>query len=307
MSEALRLLDGGTGSELRKRGVALSAVCWSGAASLGHDDVLRAIHRDYIEAGADIVTANTFGVTRFVLAAAGLAEQQAEVVRRAVAAARAAAADCGRPITVAASISCLPPAFDRTVYPAPDDEYRAYAELAALLADNGIELVLLEMLQDSVHAALACRAAAASGLDWWAGVSCRLDPRPRKPAAAGRLVAFDDRAVAFESVLETVLGFGPGLVAIMHSPLDAMNPALERVGSLWSGAIGAWAELPYPEDPDAVAANAAAAVTPDPTTYAEAARGWRARGASVLGGCCGTTPAHIAALSAALGAGRGRQ
>src|SRR5262245_47690098 len=81
------LLDGGTGSELRRRGVALDASVWSALASLEHFDTLRAVHADYIAAGADVITTNTFATSRFVLAAAGRGEQFAEINRQAVAAA----------------------------------------------------------------------------------------------------------------------------------------------------------------------------------------------------------------------------
>jgi len=65
------VLDGGTGSELRRRGMALEGTDWSALAPLTHYDLLRAIHADYIDAGADVITTNTFATTRFVLEAAG--------------------------------------------------------------------------------------------------------------------------------------------------------------------------------------------------------------------------------------------
>jgi len=289
-SDGVRLLDGGTGSELRRRGVALSALCWSAAASLDHADLLLEIHRDYIRAGADIVTANTFAATRFVLDAGELADRSAEIVAGAVRAARRAADDADRQIAVAASLSCLPPGFDRSAYPPRDAEYRAYCELAEGCAAHGADLILLEMLQEPAHAGLACRAAAATGLPFWTGISCR-----RLPATAGaardRLVGFDDSSVPFEAVLDTVLGYGPDAVGIMHSPLDAMLPALDRLRHAWPGPIAAYAELPYPEDP---AVTASAGVSPE--RYALAAGSWLDHGASIVGGCCGTTPAHIASL-----------
>ncbi len=151
------LLDGGTGSELRRRGVALSPVCWSAAANLNQAERLQAIHRDYIRAGADIVTANTFATTRFVLAAAGLADRFVEINRAAVAAARAAVEQTGGRAIVAAALSCLPPGMDPEAYPPPDAEYGAYAELAECLAAAGVELILLEMLRGTCRARLPRR------------------------------------------------------------------------------------------------------------------------------------------------------
>ena len=65
------VIDGGTGSELQRRGIAMSPVAWSGLASKQANVALRGVHADFIEAGADIVTTNTFATTRFVLDAAG--------------------------------------------------------------------------------------------------------------------------------------------------------------------------------------------------------------------------------------------
>ena len=60
----VRLLYGATGTELEKRGVPMSTNAWSGSASLDHLDTLEQIHRDHIDAGADIITANTYATSR---------------------------------------------------------------------------------------------------------------------------------------------------------------------------------------------------------------------------------------------------
>lgn len=279
------ILDGGTGSELRRRGVPLSEKCWSAAANLSHSEALTQIHHDYIEAGADIVTANTFATTRFVLAAAGLGERFGDVNRHAVEAAREAANRSGNPVTVAASMSCLPPGFDTGAYPDPEAEYRDYAELADCFASLDIRLLLLEMLQDTIHTVLACRAASASGLPFWAGISCRLDP------SGNALVGYDDPKQPFASVLETVLRFTPSGIAVMHSPLDAIGPALNEIRRAWDGPIGAYAEIGYGEDPDRTSA-----ANVRPRDYAAAAKEWVTQGATLIGGCCGTSPDHIRAL-----------
>ncbi|HMB72134.1 MAG TPA: homocysteine S-methyltransferase family protein [Gammaproteobacteria bacterium] len=279
------ILDGGTGSELRRRGVMLSRECWSANANLSHAELLVRIHRDYIEAGADIVTANTFATSRFVLAAAGLGERFGDVNRNAVDAARQAADESGKPVTVAATISCLPPGFDPDAYPDPDTEYRDYAELADCFACLDVGLLVLEMLQDTDHTALACRAASASGLPFWAGISCRLDQ------SGNALVGYDNAEQPFASILETVLRFSPSGIAVMHSPLDAIGPALGEVRRAWDGPIGAYAEITYAEDPDRQRQEIV-----EPEDYAAAAQEWITQGATLIGGCCGTTPDHIRAL-----------
>ena len=71
LSRGTLVLDGATGSELRRRGMPLDPLVWSALAPLTHYELLRAIHSDYIAAGADVVTTSTFATTRFVLEAWG--------------------------------------------------------------------------------------------------------------------------------------------------------------------------------------------------------------------------------------------
>ncbi|HEU4616930.1 MAG TPA: homocysteine S-methyltransferase family protein [Gammaproteobacteria bacterium] len=283
------LVDGATGTELRRRGVELDPVAWSGPASLSHAQLLEDIHADYLRAGAEVVTTNTFGTNRFVLTAAGYGDRF-ETVNRAAFDAACRARDAVRPTAaIAGSISCLPPGFDTMRYPDPETESAAYLELAALLADLGVDLLVLEMMEDVEHASRACEAARQVGLPFWIGVSARFDHEGR------RLVAYDFPETPLADVLDALLPVAPAAVNVMHTPIDAVAAALDEVGAKWHGYRGA-----YPEIGDA-SARAAREASPD--GLAELALKWTAAGARILGGCCGTTPAHIAALRRVLDSG----
>jgi S-methylmethionine-dependent homocysteine/selenocysteine methylase len=284
-SGGVLLLDGGLGSDLRRRGMRLDAVAWSGLASMTEYDLLRAIHSDYIAAGADVITTNTFGTSRFVLEAAGHGEQFAAINRRAVDAAREARDASGRDVAIAASMSCLPPSFDVDAYPSEARERAAYRELAELFVESGVDLIALEMLQDTRHAPLACEAAAATGLPFWLGVSCRVRDD-------GTLSTFDFPQTDFASVLGALLPFAPSAVNVMHSPLAAIGPALEIVGARFPGTRGA-----YPEIGDG---TPALLQNVRPAELAACALDWTQAGARIVGGCCGTTPDYVRALRAAL-------
>jgi homocysteine S-methyltransferase len=283
-AERVRITDGGTGTELRRRGFALRPDVWSALASLEAPDLLRSIHADYIAAGADLITTNTFATSRFVLEAGGLAPQFERINRRAIEVAREARDAAASPALIAGSISCLPPRFDVAAYPAEVDERAAYRELAALLADGGADVLLLEMLQDTRHAALACEAVSEIGLPIWLGVSCRI--------TEGELTAFDFPSTPLVAVLDALLPFAPDVLAIMHSPPAAIAPALELVRRRWAGSLGA-----YPEIGDGAPGPRPLLA---PATFADLGRSWAAAGARVVGGCCGTTPAHIRALAQAV-------
>jgi S-methylmethionine-dependent homocysteine/selenocysteine methylase len=283
-SGGVLLLDGGTGSELRRRGVALDACVWSALASVEHFDTLRAIHTDYIAAGADVITTNTFATTRFVLAAANRGAQFAEINHRAVAAAREARDAGGRNVAIAGSLSCFPPRFDASAYPAERVEADAYVELAELLAEAGVDFLVLEMLEDVEHATRACEAARSTGLPIWLGVSCRI-------RGDGTLAAFDFPETPFANVLDAILPFEPDAVTVMHSPPEAIQPALREVRARFGGTLGAYPELDSP---------ATHAEPLDPAELAAFVPAWLQAGTRIVGGCCGATPAHVRALRAAI-------
>jgi homocysteine S-methyltransferase len=252
----------------------LHRYAWSALAALTDYDLLRAVHADYIAAGADVVIVNTFAAPRFVLEAAGAAGELEAIVRRSVAAAHEARDAAGRAdLAIAGSVSCLPPRFDVRAYPSAADESAAYGELAELLAAAGVDLIALEMLQDETHAACACAAVRGVGLPFWAGVSCRA------ASGTGELVAYDFPERPLTDFVDALLEHAPSVVNVMHSPAPAVAPALAALRARFDGMLGAY---------------------PERGPLAPHAASWRASGARVLGGCCGTTPADVAALYAAL-------
>src|SRR5260221_927171 len=110
------VLDGATGTELQRRGTPMDPAAWCGPATLHADRLLTKIHADYIEAGADVITANTYASSRLMLSGAGLAERTDEINRRAVAAALRARDAHGRgtQIVVAGSLSHMMPMSEGT-------------------------------------------------------------------------------------------------------------------------------------------------------------------------------------------------
>ena len=83
------VLDGATGTELQRRGATMDPASWCGPASLNNSDLLTQIHLDYIKAGSDVITANTFASSRLMLTDAGFGDRVEEINRIAVEAALA--------------------------------------------------------------------------------------------------------------------------------------------------------------------------------------------------------------------------
>ena len=284
------VIDGGTGSELQRRGVPMSEAAWSGLAVHSHPDVVRAVHEDYIAAGAEVIITNTFGTARFLLEPAGLGDEFERINRHAVQLATEARDASGKDVAIAGSISNLPPEMNAANYPDPDIELAALRELATILADSGVDLIALEMMQDTRHAVRAMEAALETGLPVWLGVSCG-----RRTDGDG-LVSFDLPNMDFAKPLDALIPMGPSVVNIMHSDINVTHEAIAMVRERWNGSIGV-----YPEVGEFVPPNWTFDTDTTPERLVDHARSWIDSGALLVGGCCGTTPAHIAALAAAFG------
>ncbi len=284
------VMDGGTGSELKRRGVPMSRAAWSGLAVHSHPEVVRAVHEDYIAAGAEVIITNTFGTTRFLLEPAGLGREFENINRNAVRLAIQARDASGRDIAIAGSISNLPPGMDAANYPDPDIELTGLRELATVLADSGVDIIALEMMQDTRHAARAMQAALETGLPVWLGVSCR------QRAGGNGLVSFNLPNIDFARPLDTLIPMGPSVVNIMHSDVGAVPRAIAMVRERWTGPIGV-----YPEVGKSTPPTWSFDIDATPERLVEHARRWTDGGVLLVGGCCGTTPAHIAALAKEFG------
>ena len=166
------LLDGGTGTELEARGIPMNGAVWCGVAVLEHQDVVRTVHEDYIRAGAEIITANTFPSNRLALEPAGFGDRVAEINRRAVETAlqaRENAAD--RPVLVAGSLT--PHSAEGIPDPHPDAQFvlACFREQATVQAEAGVDLFALEMIPSAFYGRPAAQAAAETGLPFWLGMT----------------------------------------------------------------------------------------------------------------------------------------
>lgn len=293
-SRQLTILDGGTGTELERRGVPMDPQAWCGRASLGNADVLTAIHLDYIAAGADIITANTYASSRLMLEAAGAADDFVEINRTAVSAALRARRESGRnDVLVAGSLSHMCPMQGGTADPdltrePPDDEMAAaFTELANLLRDEGCDLILLEMMYYPQRIPHAIAAATATGLPVWAGFSARL-------GANGDVVSFaPESEIPFRELTRFLDGHDIAAAGVMHTPSNVIGPAIELLRQDFDGMLYAYPDSGFFRMPNWQFED----VIP-PAEFQEYAREWQAAGVQAIGGCCGLSPEHIAVLEA---------
>ncbi|MEZ4506624.1 MAG: homocysteine S-methyltransferase family protein [Thermomicrobiales bacterium] len=286
------LLDGGMGRELGFRGVEVSRYIWSAQALLDAPDVVREIHADYIAAGADIITTNTYCTLRSHLDKAGVADRYEELNRLAGALAVEARESADRPVLIAGSLA---PMFESyrpdMVLPAAESE-PVYREQAAILADY-VDMFICETMSKSDEAVAAARAAAATGKPVW--VSFNLHPSKHGYVRSGETIG--EAVAALDGI--PVSGFLAN--CCMPELIEAGMPELVNTGSRF---VGGYANtfLPTPDD-WTLEENDLHNLREDlePPAYLEFVEAWLDKGATVVGGCCGTRPAHIRAIANVLG------
>ena len=162
----LLVLDGATGTELERRGAAAALPLWSARALIEAPELVAAIHRDYVDAGADVITANTFRTQRRTLERGGAGERAEELTRSAVEIARRAAREgaTDREVFVVGSVPPLEDCFRPDLVPTEHELAREHAEHAEHLAAAGVDGILIETMNTGREALAALRAARATGL-----------------------------------------------------------------------------------------------------------------------------------------------
>jgi len=281
------LLDGATGTELNRRGVNTDLPLWSARALLEAPDVLRQIHVDYVRAGAEVLTANTFRTHRRSLARAGLGDQALPLTLHAVGLAREAArsAEAGRQCFVAGSLAPLEDCYSPELVPPQAECEREHAEMARHLASAGVDVILVETMNTIREAVAATRAARATGLPVLASVVCRSDHR----LFSGERVSEAVSALAGLGVAGLLVNCTPS-ASIQH-PFGELRAAVHDCDTRVP-LLGLYANIGHTDD--ITGWTNTEDVTP--LEYAQLASGWLAQGANLVGGCCGTTPSHIAAV-----------
>jgi len=284
------ILDGPTGTELQRRGAPMDQAAWCGPATLDHDRLLTEIHVDYIGAGAEVITANTYASSRLMLANAGLAGRAREINERAVAAALRArdTAANGAAVVVAGSLSHMVPiveggqAHDPARLPTDAEIEDAFHELAAILAAAGCELIILEMMYHPGRIRAALDAARATKLPLWFGASARRGRR-------GNTVSYHQSVeIPLEAVAATIPATGIDAAGVMHTGAEIVSDALAVVRRHFDGPLLAYPDSGYFEMPNWRFVDV---ITPE--RFEIFCRDWIASGVQIIGGCCGLTPDHI--------------
>lgn len=287
------LADGAMGTMLHQRGVPLNA-CFD-LLNLTDPDVVASVHRDYLAAGADLLETNTFGANRYKLGEYGFASEVEAVNRAAVGIARRVAdefiqsgASNGRPIYIAGAIGPLGVRLKPYGRLSAEDAAEAFGTQIRALVEAGIDVLIFETFAD--HKELLTALATAREI------------APDLPVICEATFAADER---------TLPGFTPSKVAV-----DLHKAGADVIGVNCSSGPQRIAEtlrvirecvpdaqlsvMPNAGYPETVGGRVMYPASAD--YFGDYALTFQSIGANLIGGCCGTTPAHIAAMRQALDA-----
>lgn len=283
------------GRELRSRGVNVLTAIWSANGLIAAPDTVRQIHQDYISAGADIITTNTYGIIRNNLAGAGLEGRFEELnilaCKLAVEARRKSAAS----VLIAGSLPPLGGSYRPDLVGRTEDIESLYLEQAELLAPY-VDLFLCETMSSAAEAGAAAAAACKTGKPVWVAWTLHED-------RSGRLRSGETIRAAAELLHDLPVS---GFLVNCCAP-ESITNALPQLLETGAAYIGGYANTfqPIPKDWELVGDKPTDGALDlrsdlDPESYAEHVVRWLQNGATVVGGCCGTGPAHIAKIKGLL-------
>ncbi|NPV77068.1 MAG: bifunctional homocysteine S-methyltransferase/methylenetetrahydrofolate reductase [Anaerolineae bacterium] len=278
------LFDGAMGTILHQRGIGFDE-CFDGL-NLSQPAIVAEVHREYIEAGAQVIQTNTFGANRYKLARHGLEEKVKEINTAAVELANRVIMASFKPVLVAGDVGPLGVRLAPFGRVQLDEAIASFSEQISALANSGAHLIIIETMTDlyEVHAAIQAARRVA----------------PHLPIIASMTFTRDDRTLLGDSpskVAQKINEDGADIIGVNCSggPNQILRILKQMRQAVPHGRFSVMPNAGWPEQiGDRIMYPAA------PEYFGEYALAFWQAGASVIGGCCGTTPKHIEAMAKAL-------
>jgi methionine synthase / methylenetetrahydrofolate reductase (NADH) len=277
------LFDGAMGTQLYARGVPYER-CFD-ELNLLQPDLVQAVHRDYIAAGAEVIETNTFAANRVRLAAYGLDSKVRDINFRGVKIAREAKEVSGEAVFLAGSVSSIGQPLAPVGTITPEEVRSIFVEQMEALLEAGVDLLVLETFSNLAELREAVLAARGVSLDL--PLVVEVSVAEDGTTLAG--VTPEDVVQALEPLRVDAIGVNCGV-----GPQSALD-AISRMAARTSRPLVA---MPNAGHPTTQGGRQMYVSTPD--YFGEYARRFAEAGVRIVGGCCGTTPAHVAAMRAAL-------
>ena len=287
----LVILDGAMGSELEKSGAKMDKNLWCGTCSVEFPELVTKVHEDYIKAGADVITTNTYACTPISMKNYGLEKSIEEFNQKSVQVAKKAIKNSNKNIALAGSVSASGSFYKlgiKAMIP-------GFKEQIKILKEEGVDLIILEAMSsqaDIVQAMIEC--SYKINIPVWLSISCVIDDKTNKV-----MLGYNDTVDSppevyenFEISLNRFSKLHKGPILIAHSDIDVTGKALDIAKENLNGILGVYPNTGYYEKPHWKFADD---ITPN--DYLEYAKSWLKNGAQIIGGCCGLGVEEIKAIS----------
>lgn len=298
-TRAITILDGGMGRELERRGAPFKQPQWSAAALAESPETVKRVHNAFIDSGAQVITTNSYALVPFHLGEEGFTDQAGALAERAGRLARLAVEESGKDVRVAGSIPPLFGSYRPDLFQPERVEEIGGRLIHSMSPYVDVWLCETQSLIDEPLRVKALLDSIDSSRPVWVSFTLRDDRLTEQPALrSGESVAEAVRAMAAVNVGAVLFN-----CCQPESIGAAINVASETLKKLDAREIeiGAYANAFPPQTQNATANTTLNTLRTDlkADVYLDRAREWHKNGATILGGCCGIGPEHIAALAEA--------
>ena len=289
------VLDSGISTELERRGAKMRDTQWSGSVSIEAFDLLVDTHKAYIDAGADVITVNSYASSRLVLDNTKSEENFKEINRKNIEAALEAREKSGvKDILIAGSISHQASwQRDGTRVKAqietqiPDCElHDAFNEMIGFHENGGVDFLLLEMMNIPYRMKPLFDCASLSRLPVWCGFSAK------RKTQNSEITSWHDENISFEEIVKLSLDYKFDVLGIMHTSVDLISDCIQIIKKHHSEAVMAYPDSGYFKSP-----NWQFSEVISPSELIEFVLPWVDNGVNIIGGCCGLGPEHTKQLA----------
>ncbi len=282
LSKEIVIMDGATGTALENMGISTKLPLWSAEALLTNPDKVLQVHKDYISAGAQIITTNTFRTNSRTFVTADIKDQSKELTTLAVKLAKQAQRETNTEgsVLIAGSIAPLEDCYSPELVPSDAELQIEHSENVKNLINEGVDILLIETMNNIKEA--KCILNIAQQYDYPIFLSF-------VATEEGRLLSGE----SFEKVVQLSHEFDISSLMINCTPAPNVAKTLSYLYKNVSVPLGVYANIGYVDHEKGWESNYALS----PEEYLTYAREWGKAGARIVGGCCGTNKSYIEVLA----------
>ncbi|GAB7021995.1 homocysteine S-methyltransferase family protein [Salidesulfovibrio brasiliensis] len=287
--ESIILLDGGTGRELEKQGASIDPPLWSANAFYSNPDIVKEVHKSFINAGASVITTNTYALTRYHLSNAEKQGDQVALLDMAYSQARQARAETHDGVRIAASIPPLSESYRADLVPDNTALEKEYELLIDRAIHNQADILLGETLSHAREARMIAKIAQKTTIPLWISFTVN---------ESGNLRSGE----SLEETATELLDLGVKVLLANCSTMQNIHKSMsiyQALATAFDFQYGAYGNRynEIREDYKLELKSTELKEDLSPALYTDAARLWVEKGATIVGGCCGIGPDYIRHIS----------